>query len=78
MNKSVKEIAIHTARNLRQKQTKAEKKFWSRVRNKQINGYKFLRQHPIYYDYEGRERFFIADFYCRKFWKKQTAAERKL
>jgi len=64
MKKTVKEIAIITARNLRKEQTKAEKKFWSKVHNKQFNGYKFLRQHPIYYEYEGRQRFFIADFVC--------------
>jgi len=66
MRRSIKELAVHTARNLRKEQTNAEKKFWSKVCNKQIKGYKFLRQHPINYEFEGRERFIIADFYCRE------------
>lgn len=42
--------------NLRQKQTDAERILWSRLRNKQMNGFKFFRQYGI-----GR---YIADFYC--------------
>ncbi len=44
------------ARELRQPQTPAERKLWSRLRNQQIGGFKFRRQHPI-------DRF-IVDFYC--------------
>ena len=35
------------------------------LRNRQLSGYKFLRQHPIVYkaDYKGLN-YFIADFYC--------------
>lgn len=44
------------ARELRQQMTPAEKLLWSRLRNKQLNGLKFRRQHPL-----GP---FIADFYC--------------
>ncbi len=29
-------------------------------------GKKFLRQHPIVFKIDGKERFFIADFYCRE------------
>ncbi len=29
-------------------------------------GYRFLRQHPIYFNVGGKERFFIADFYCKE------------
>ncbi len=61
---SVKHIAIQTARWLRKNQTLAEKKFWSLVRNKRVNGLKFLRQYPIYFEWENKTRFFIADFYC--------------
>jgi len=61
---SIKQIAIKTARELRQKQTKSEEIFWSQVRDRHCRGYKFLRQHPIFYEYYGIERFFIADFYC--------------
>ena len=44
------------ARDLRNKMTKAEIIFWSRLRMRQIEGLKFRRQQPIL-DY-------IADFYC--------------
>jgi len=44
------------ARELRQEMTPAEKLLWSRLRNKQLKGLKFRRQHPL-----GP---FIADFYC--------------
>ena len=27
---------------------------------------KFLRQHPIFYTYREKEKYFIADFYCRR------------
>lgn len=45
-------------RILRKNQTDAEKKLWSKLRNKQLNGYKFFRQYNI-----GN---YIADFYCPK------------
>jgi very-short-patch-repair endonuclease len=51
---------------LRNNKTRAEQIFWGIVRNRQIKNHKFLQQHPIYFDYEGRERFFVADFYCAK------------
>ncbi len=44
------------ARELRQPQTPAERKLWSRLRNQRLGGFKFRRQHPI-------DRF-IVDFYC--------------
>jgi very-short-patch-repair endonuclease len=44
------------ARELRQSSTLAEKALWKRLRNRQLSGFKFRRQHPI-------ERF-IVDFYC--------------
>ncbi len=45
-------------RELRVDPTHAEKILWECLRRKQIDGFKFRRQHPI-----GR---FIADFYCRE------------
>ncbi len=66
---SNRRIVKRAARNLRKNQTPSEKKFWELVRNRKLYGKKFLRQHPIVFKYEGKERFFIADFYC---------AERKL
>jgi len=46
------------SRRLRINQTDAETKLWNRVRNRQINGDKFVRQEPI-----GR---YICDFVCRE------------
>ena len=44
------------ARALRRNQTDAERRLWSRLRNRQISGFKFKRQFPI-----GP---YIADFVC--------------
>jgi len=55
------------SRELRKNQTEAEKVFWNALRNKNYFGHKFLRQHLLYYQFYGRNRFFIVDFYCGKF-----------
>jgi very-short-patch-repair endonuclease len=47
---------LTAARELRQPQTPAEVKLWSRLRSHQLDGLKFRRQHPL-------DRF-IIDFYC--------------
>ncbi len=53
------------ARKLRKNPTEAEKCLWKYIRNKQLNGKKFLRQHPIVYEINKKELFFfIPDFYC--------------
>ena len=44
------------SRNLRKNSTDAERKMWSLLRNRQLIGYKFRRQHPI--------KKFIVDFSC--------------
>lgn len=49
---------VKTARTLRQNQTDAEKKLWHRLRDRQLNGYKFRRQHPI--------PPYIVDFFCEE------------
>ena len=46
------------ARELRKNMTPAEKLLWEKLRNNQLDGFYFRRQHPI--------KFFIADFYCAK------------
>jgi very-short-patch-repair endonuclease len=46
------------SRKLRANQTDAETKLWNRIRNRQIDGRKFIRQEPI-----GR---YICDFVCRE------------
>ncbi|MCH7623917.1 MAG: endonuclease domain-containing protein, partial [Nitrospinae bacterium] len=43
-------------RNLRKNSTDAEKRIWSLLRNRQLVGYKFRRQHPV--------KKFIVDFAC--------------
>jgi very-short-patch-repair endonuclease len=43
-------------KKLRENQTEAEEKLWLAVKNNQIEGYKFRRQHPL--------SIYIADFYC--------------
>jgi very-short-patch-repair endonuclease len=48
--------ATANARRLRQNQTLAERALWKLVRNRQVGGFKFLRQVPI-------DRYF-ADFVC--------------
>jgi very-short-patch-repair endonuclease len=47
---------LERARELRQPQTPIESNLWARLRDRQLGGYKFRRQHPI-----GR---FVVDFYC--------------
>jgi very-short-patch-repair endonuclease len=53
------------ARELRNDMTDSEKLLWKQLKNRQLSGHKFLRQHPIVYkaDYKGLN-YFIADFYC--------------
>ena len=53
------------ARNLRKNATESEQKLWPLLRNRKLNGLKFLRQHPIYISQvENVKVFFIADFFC--------------
>ena len=44
------------AKKLRANSTEAEVKLWIAVKDNQIEGYKFRRQHPL--------SIYIADFYC--------------
>jgi len=60
----LREIAKQICRKLRKSQTKAEKIFWEAVRNRRFMGLKFCRQYPIFVDFNGKETFFIADFFC--------------
>lgn len=56
--------SIIRSRNLRKKSTEAEQLLWMRLRNRQIEGYKFLRQFPIQVSQTNRNEFYIADFCC--------------
>ena len=60
----LRQVATKRCRELRKSQTNAEKIFWEAVRNRKFTGLKFYRQYPIFYDYTGRETFYIADFFC--------------
>jgi very-short-patch-repair endonuclease len=46
------------AKKLRKKSTLSEVLMWNKLKNKQINGYKFSRQKPI--------DKYIVDFYCKE------------
>ncbi|MFA7245524.1 MAG: endonuclease domain-containing protein [Candidatus Magasanikbacteria bacterium] len=54
------------ARRLRNNQTESEKKFWEKIRKRQINNLKFLRQYPIIFNISSKVNYFIADFYCHE------------
>ena len=62
--KELIEAAKVICRELRKNPTEAENIVWKAVRNRQLNGKKFNRQHPIFHDITGRETFFVADFCC--------------
>ena len=49
---------IRIARRLRVNQTEAETVLWNRIRNRQIDGNKFVRQEPI--------AGYVCDFVCRE------------
>jgi very-short-patch-repair endonuclease len=51
-------IAVARARTLRRNETEAERALWQMLRNRQIDGKKFVRQYPV-------EPYF-ADFACRE------------
>ena len=46
------------AKFLRDNMTDAEKFLWEKLKNNQLKGFKFRRQHPIH--------IYIVDFYCHK------------
>ena len=62
----LKKVAQSLARDMRQNPTKAEKVFWDAVRNKKVMNARFIRQHPLYFDFLGKTTFYIADFYCKE------------
>ena len=52
----MKEELTNVARSLRQRHTDTEKKLWSRLRDRRLDGFKFKRQVP-----RGR---YVVDFLC--------------
>ncbi|WP_439638100.1 type ISP restriction/modification enzyme, partial [Spirulina sp.] len=54
--RSIPDVLLEKARELRKTETQAEKLLWQCLRNRQLNNFKFRRQHNI-----GQ---YIVDFYC--------------
>ncbi len=61
------EVAKVVCRDLRKRSTSAERIFWERVRDRRFQALKFYRQHPLFVDIDGRETFYVADFYCHEY-----------
>ena len=61
----VPDVIKEAARELRKNMTRAEQELWKNIR-RDISGYRFLRQKPLYVFTEdsGLDRFVIPDFYC--------------
>jgi len=58
---------IDLCRELRQRETPAERLLWQYLRNRKFYGRKFLRQHPICVENTfGRSLYYIPDFYCHE------------
>jgi very-short-patch-repair endonuclease len=58
---------IELCRELRRRETVAERVLWEHLRNRKFSNYKFLRQHPIFVTNTfGRNLYYIPDFYCHK------------
>ena len=58
MWKGAPSSSFEKAKALRMRETKSEKILWDKLKNNQLDGLKFRRQHPI--------SLYIADFYCHK------------
>ncbi|MBN1496870.1 MAG: endonuclease domain-containing protein [Spirochaetes bacterium] len=58
MNKGIKtpDYIVQLARDMRNNLTPGERLLWERLKSRQLAGYKFRYQHPIYH--------YILDFYC--------------
>ena len=58
LHKDAKSSTFKNAKELRSAETDAEKKLWTLLRNRQLEGKKFRRQHAI-----GN---YVLDFYCNE------------
>ncbi len=56
-----------TLNELRKNQTLVETLLWEKLKNRKLDGHRFIRQFPIKHVFEETSRFFIADFYCSKY-----------
>ena len=58
---------IELCRELRQRETPAEKLLWEQLRNRELFAHKFLRQYPVCTTSTlKRKLYYIPDFYCHK------------
>ncbi|MEZ2339169.1 endonuclease domain-containing protein [Mucilaginibacter sp. RCC_168] len=56
---------IDLCRELRRRETEAEKLLWQHLRNRKLCERKFFRQHPLLIQsILGRNLYYIPDFYC--------------
>ena len=58
LHQGAKASIQQNAREVRHRQTEAEQKLWSLLRNRQLKGRKFRRQHAI--------ANYVVDFYCNE------------
>ncbi len=58
MFRGAPDSSFSKAESLRNRMTNAETLLWETLKNNQLDGFKFRRQHPIH--------LYIADFYCHK------------
>ncbi len=61
---AVRPMATERARLLRREETDAEYRLWGELRNRSLNGYKFVRQMPIgpfFADFACRQRFLVLE-----------------
>jgi len=62
---SRKKFVVAICRENRKNMTEAERIVWELVRNRRLDGKKFLRQHKIIHENSFDSfQFFIVDFYC--------------
>ena len=58
---------VEFCRELRRRETPAEKLLWENLRDRSLFKHKFLRQYPICVaSVSGRSLYYIPDFYCHK------------
>ena len=65
-SKELRIVALELCRKMRKNPTPAEYIVWKAVRKRKFKGIKFYRQYPLFFDYLGKETFYIADFYSHE------------
>ncbi len=60
VKRSISPELLEKCKEMRKNPTNAERVLWERLRSKQVDGYKFRRQHPA--------GGYVLDFYCAAAW----------